>query len=220
VAGARTQAQELGHRCVGTEHLLLAMLGEQDSTAALLRDAGLSAATVRAGIVRAVGTPGGLLSDAEAAALESIGIDIHAVRARIEESFGPGVLEEPAAVGRRWRLSLSRRSKKVLELSLREAVRLKQNWIGSEHILLGLLREGSGPRGEGHGRRRCRPGRPAPRHRTVPARCRLSSAAGTEARRGVGRWALGRETGMRNPERWKRSQGPIRAEWASFASPD
>jgi ATP-dependent Clp protease ATP-binding subunit ClpA len=144
VAGARAQAQELGHRCVGTEHLLLAMLGEEDSTAALLRDAGLTAATVRAAIVRAVGTPGGLLSDAEAAALESIGIDIHAVRARIEESFGPGVLEEPEAVGRRWRVPFSRRSKKVLELSLREAVRLKQNWIGSEHILLGLLREGQG----------------------------------------------------------------------------
>jgi len=39
---------------------------------------------------------------------------------------------------------LTPRTKKVLELALREAIRLKHNWIGSEHILLGLLREGNG----------------------------------------------------------------------------
>src|SRR5262245_22520009 len=130
VVGARTQAQELGHQYVGTEHLLLSILAQDDDpTAAVVRDAGLTATGVRAAILRAVGTPGGVLSDADTAALKSIGIDIDTVRARIEESFGQGVLEQPARAGRgRW-MRFSPRSKKVLELSLREAVRLKQNWI-------------------------------------------------------------------------------------------
>jgi hypothetical protein len=110
-----------------------------------------------------VGTPGKAdepLGDDDADALEAIGIDLRAVRAKIEESFGPGALDPPPFVaerrglfGRRsgkdgstsvGRLPFTRRSKIVLELSLREALRLKHRYIGSEHILLGVLREGDG----------------------------------------------------------------------------
>jgi ATP-dependent Clp protease ATP-binding subunit ClpA len=151
VVGARAQARALGHRHVGTEHLLLALL-EADSggTASLLRGVGLSGDGVRADVERIIGQPR-VISDADAAALQRIGIDIEAVRAKIEESFGPGALE-PEVPPTRYGLfgrkvswgPFTPRSKKVLELALREAIRLKHNWIGTEHLLLGLIREGEG----------------------------------------------------------------------------
>jgi ATP-dependent Clp protease ATP-binding subunit ClpA len=148
VVGAREQARVLGHRYVGTEHLLLALL--EDSGPRALRDTGLTPDGVRASLQRNLGQPGGL-TEADVAALERIGIDIRAVQAKIEESFGPGALE-PEAPPTRYGLfgrkvpfePFSPRSKKVLELALREAIRLKHNWIGTEHILLGLIREGEG----------------------------------------------------------------------------
>lgn len=151
VASARDQARGLGHRHVGTEHLLLGLLDPDAGTpATLLAEAGLTSDAVRAQIRRLVGEPQ-FLTDADAAALERIGIDITAVRAKIEESFGPGALE-PEVPPTRYGLFGRRvsggpfvpRAKKVLELALREAIRLKHNWIGSEHILLGLIREGEG----------------------------------------------------------------------------
>jgi ATP-dependent Clp protease ATP-binding subunit ClpA len=151
VLSARDQARELGHRHAGTEHLLLGLLDPDAGTpATLLAEAGLTSDGVRAQIRRLVGEPQ-FLTDADAAALERIGIDVAAVRAKLEESFGPGALEpdEPPTrsglFGRRTSGGpFGPRAKKVLELALREAIRLKHNWIGSEHILLGLIREGDG----------------------------------------------------------------------------
>jgi GNAT superfamily N-acetyltransferase len=71
-------------------------------------------------------------------ALVSLGISLQAVRQEVEEITGP-VLRVPSEV-----ISFTPRSKKVLELSLRESQQLDQNYIGPEHILLGLLREGDG----------------------------------------------------------------------------
>jgi ATP-dependent Clp protease ATP-binding subunit ClpA len=150
VVDARSQARTLGQRHVGTEHLLLALLEAQTGAAALLRDTGLTEDGVRAAIARYLGQPGGL-SDADVAALERIGIDIGAIREKIEESFGPGALDPEVPPTRSGLFGrkvsggpFTPRSKKVLELSLREAIRLKHNWIGTEHILLGLIREGEG----------------------------------------------------------------------------
>jgi ATP-dependent Clp protease ATP-binding subunit ClpA len=150
VVDARSQARQLGNRHVGTEHLLLALMEGDSGSAVLLRDTGLTQDGVRAAIERLLGQSRGL-SDEDVAALERIGIDIRAVRAKIEESFGPGALE-PEVPSTRYGLfgrkvsggPFTPRSKKVLELSLREAIRLKHNWIGTEHILLGLIREGEG----------------------------------------------------------------------------
>ncbi len=151
VIDARSQARELGHRHVGTEHLLLAMLQPQAvPTSAILREAGLTPEGVRSEIQRLLGESR-LINDADAAALEAIGIDVHAVRERLEATFGPGALEPEVPPTRyglfRRKVSggpFTPRSKKVLELALREALRLKNNWIGTEHILLGLIREGEG----------------------------------------------------------------------------
>ncbi len=129
VNDARTEAKALQHAHIGTEHLLLAMLTADGGIAhQVLIDAGLDAPGVRADIERLVTAAPRLLSDEDAAALRTIGIDLDAVLARIEESFGPDALEPPPPPRRRGLLGRRKhhsrftpRSKKVLELSLREA---------------------------------------------------------------------------------------------------
>jgi ATP-dependent Clp protease ATP-binding subunit ClpA len=71
-------------------------------------------------------------------ALESLGISLSAVRAQVEEIIGHG---QAAPTGH---VPFTPRAKKVLELSLREALQLGHGYIGTEHILLGLVREGEG----------------------------------------------------------------------------
>jgi len=83
----------------------------------------------------------GLIHEGEgvaAKALESLGISLEAVRAQVEEIIGQGG-SSPSG-----HIPFTPRAKKVLELSLREALQLGHNYIGTEHILLGLIREGEG----------------------------------------------------------------------------
>jgi hypothetical protein len=83
----------------------------------------------------------GLIHEAEgvaALALEALGIRLEAVRAEVVEIIGQGS-EPPGA-----HLPFTPRAKKVLEFSLREALELGHSYIGTEHILLGLIREGQG----------------------------------------------------------------------------
>jgi ATP-dependent Clp protease ATP-binding subunit ClpC len=83
----------------------------------------------------------GLIHEGEgvaAKALESLGISLEAVRQQVEEIIGQG---QQAPSGH---IPFTPRAKKVLELSLREALQLGHNYIGTEHILLGLIREGDG----------------------------------------------------------------------------
>jgi ClpA/ClpB-like protein len=103
---AQSAARRLHHNYIGTEHLLLGLLGEGNGLAAqALTELGVTEATVQAAVV------------------DDIGLG--------HEDVGGHIPFTP-------------RSKKVLELSLREALRLHHNHIGTEHILLGLLREGEG----------------------------------------------------------------------------
>jgi len=83
----------------------------------------------------------GLIHEGEgvaAKALESLNISLEAVRAQVEEIIGQGP-QAPSG-----HIPFTPRAKKVLELSLREALQLGHNYIGTEHILLGLIREGDG----------------------------------------------------------------------------
>lgn len=154
VISAQQEARVLSHSYIGTEHLLLGLLSTEAGIAHIvLATAGVDRARVRADIERLVGAPERILSDEDATALRTIGIDLDAVLASIEESFGRDALVGaclPTArrgLGRRRHGGHKRftpRAKKVLELSLREALRLGHNYIGSEHILLGLLRERRG----------------------------------------------------------------------------
>jgi len=163
VVRAQAEARELHQSPIGTEHVLLALLIETPVAAMpALTAKGVDAGYVRAEIIRRVGRGTAPHSDPaadtdaeDAAALKAIGIDLDAVRRAIEENFGPGALRLPRETAPKRRGLLSRlagnahtpfsaRAKKVLELSLREAIRLKHNFIAPEHILLGVLREGEG----------------------------------------------------------------------------
>ena len=103
---SQDEARGLNHNFIGTEHLLLGVIREEDGLAAK--------------------------------ALTSLGISLDAVRKEVKETIGP------AASGYEGSPPFTPRAKKVLELSLREALQLGHNYIGTEHILLGLVREGEG----------------------------------------------------------------------------
>ncbi|QGH70537.1 ATP-dependent Clp protease ATP-binding subunit [Pseudactinotalea sp. HY158] len=83
----------------------------------------------------------GLIHEGEGVAaksLESLNISLEAVRSQVQEIIGEG---QQSPTGH---IPFTPRAKKVLELSLREALQLGHNYIGTEHILLGLIREGEG----------------------------------------------------------------------------
>lgn len=135
VVRAQEEAVELGDSRIGTEHLLLGV-AYRDST--VLASLGIDRAALLATVadVRRDGL--------DAAALATIGIDLDAVRRSVEESFGPGALAGRRRC-RRGPLSghvpFSPRAKRALERSFREALELRDDRIGSEHILLALASE-------------------------------------------------------------------------------
>lgn len=156
VIGAQEEARELRHGCIGTEHVLLALLATPDAPGvATLTRLGVTAERGRAAVV-AVDGGGAPLGDEDTEALKTFGIDLDEVRRRAEEAFGEGALDEPLESGRGKRFGVFRRgkqadgrlghipfaprAKKALELSLREAIARKDGSIGTQHILLGLLR--------------------------------------------------------------------------------
>ncbi|MGA5821427.1 Clp protease N-terminal domain-containing protein [Kitasatospora sp. NPDC094028] len=149
VVTAQDEAVGLRHGHVGTEHLLLAILGmPEDPAAAVLVDAGLDREAALRAVRRLLG-PGD-----DATALASIGVDLDAVRDAVESVFGEGALDAPeerptrrglfGAERKGPRTRFTPRAKKALELSLREALRLKSGEIALGHLLLGLIREGDG----------------------------------------------------------------------------
>jgi ATP-dependent Clp protease ATP-binding subunit ClpA len=106
VVQAQEEARTLGHNYIGTEHILLGLLGEHEGPAAQV--------------------------------LSSLEISLDAAREQVVEIAGAGAGQPSGHV------PFTPRTKKVLELSLREAQRLGDDYIGAEHILLGLVREGEG----------------------------------------------------------------------------
>ena len=142
VVGAQAEARQLRHRWIGTEHLLLALLAQETPSTAVLARHGITHDAVAASIAAYCG------GDLDADALSTLGIDLDAVRDSVEATFGPGALDAPArraGCGEPGRhIPFSPRAKKVLELSLREAIALKSRSIRDGHIALGLLREGEG----------------------------------------------------------------------------
>ncbi len=108
IVRAQEQARSLSHNYIGTEHVLLGLLAEEDGLAAQ--------------------------------ALASLDVSLDAVREQVIEIIGLG--QGPLPSG--GHIPFTPRAKKVLELSLRDALHLGSNSIDTEHILLGLLREGEG----------------------------------------------------------------------------
>lgn len=134
---ANEEAATLEHNFVGTEHLLLGILGDDESIAAItLVRSGLDLKNVRERILNIVqhmsqhstkNPKGGI----EAAVQNALNLG------RSPHPFG----ERELAIGER---GLTARAKKVIELGVDEARRLSHHYIGTEHLLLGMLREGEG----------------------------------------------------------------------------
>jgi ATP-dependent Clp protease ATP-binding subunit ClpA len=144
VRRSQDEARGLRHRYIGTEHLLLAMLaGSSGPGARALRESGVDAADIRRRVLSIVGAPAAA-DTLDPDALATLGIDLDEVRRATEASFGPGALDTRAGAVPKGHIPFSKRAKKVLELSLREALRLGHGYIGEGHMLLGLLREGDG----------------------------------------------------------------------------
>jgi ATP-dependent Clp protease ATP-binding subunit ClpA len=148
VTQAQSEARGLRHGWLGTEHLLLGILADADSLSArTLWIHGIDHDLVVAAIIRQIPAPA---ADLDAEALDTIGIDLSSVREKVEAAFGPGALDRvpgsrSCGTGARFgHLPFTRRAKKCLELSLREALRLRHQHIADGHILLGILREGEG----------------------------------------------------------------------------
>ena len=146
---AANEARSMGHNYLGTEHQLLGLLRVDGIASGVLHNAGITHAAARAEVRSIIGL--GIDEDAPA----SVGIDIDAIREAVDASFGSGALERALAGGgddarsRPGGLGLggppfTPRAKKVMELSLREALALKHHYIGTEHVLLGILHEGQG----------------------------------------------------------------------------
>jgi len=151
VTSAQAEARRLHHNYIGTEHLLLGLMDQAHTLSGrLLAEHGLDRPGAEAAILRLLGTADCGPEDLDADALETIGIDLSTIREKVEAAFGPGALDREPARTRTGRLISGRhspftaRAKKVLELSLREALRLKAKRIADGHLLLGLLREGKG----------------------------------------------------------------------------
>jgi ATP-dependent Clp protease ATP-binding subunit ClpA len=158
VVYAQYEARGLHHNYIGTEHLLLGLLRDSTSVGRKALDRlGVHLDDVRSEVVRVVGEGRpGTLGQEDAIALRAIGIDLDEVRRRIEETFGEGTLEPDPRVSRRrlrrrrcergsiGHIPFTPRAKKVLELALRESKALLHGYIGTEHILLGLVRERDG----------------------------------------------------------------------------
>jgi len=157
VVRAQEEARSLQHGYLGTEHLLLGLGADDTGLAArVLARLGFDAGEARSAVVEIVGRgPEGPAPESDAEALSAIGIDLEEIRHRVEEAFGPGALDQTPVTRRpRFRrgcaggwaghIPFTPRAKKTLELSLREARHLGQDYIGTEHLLLGLLREKEG----------------------------------------------------------------------------
>ena len=115
VSDAQQHARRMGHRYIGCEHLLLAVVGMEQPAAEVMRDSGVTPPYVEQQIVRLIGLGTGtdMFADLDREALAAIGIDLDVVRARIEARFGLDALDRAAHVSRsqrrrRFRLNPSR----------------------------------------------------------------------------------------------------------------
>jgi len=135
VVAAQQTARELGAGEIGDAHLLAGIVHDPDGLAArVLTELGVDPVRVHDAVAAT--------SDADAAALRTLGIDLDEVRRAVDGVFGPGALDRRPPSRRH--LPFGAGAKKSLELSLREALRLRHRHIGTEHILLAILRHDPG----------------------------------------------------------------------------
>ncbi|SFW49036.1 Clp protease N-terminal domain-containing protein [Amycolatopsis australiensis] len=140
VVEAQVQARAMNAAEIDTPHLLAGIAAvEPGDGAVLLTELGVSRADITADLDR-IRRRGGV-SDADAAALTELGIDVDRIVDAVEQTHGQGALAVGRTRPRRGHIPFSDRSKRTLELSLREAQGLGDDFLGPEHILLALARQ-------------------------------------------------------------------------------
>jgi ATP-dependent Clp protease ATP-binding subunit ClpA len=146
VVDARRQAVELNAPQIDPLHLLVALVHTPPGAGVeLLTELGFGADELTAELHRV--TRRGGISDSDVEALSEFGIDVERIVEQVELTHGKGALAGGSRLGKSGRIQFSREAKKTLELSLREAVDNGDKYIGEEHLLLGLTRQG-GPAAE------------------------------------------------------------------------
>jgi ATP-dependent Clp protease ATP-binding subunit ClpA len=137
---ARAEAVETGVGFIGTEHLLIGMLREGTGLAAIaLEEQDVGLARVREKVLAEIAGYIPVTAVDDASALAAIGIDIDAVRTAVETAFGEGALPD-----RKNQPPFTPRGKSALERSLAVSLAWRQRFIGTEHLLVGLLELGQG----------------------------------------------------------------------------
>ena len=144
VVAAREQAVQRGDGRIRPLHLLYGLVTIDGVAARVLAGLGVSADVVGRELGGAPLSPAPEGDDSDAAALRAIGIDIEEIRRKVEENFGEGALDRAAADSPGGRIRLTGESKAVLALALREARSLHHTHLGTEHLLLAVLRLGKG----------------------------------------------------------------------------
>jgi ATP-dependent Clp protease ATP-binding subunit ClpA len=133
LARGADEARRLGHNCVGTEHVLLALVRDGDGGAArLLGQLAVTPEAIEQALTCWLGG-GGPPGKIDPRALAALGIDFAAVRERLEQTFGPGALEQARSAC----LGIAPRLKLALAYALGLAAREP---LLDEHVLLGMLR--------------------------------------------------------------------------------
>ena len=142
VIAARAEASERGDQ-IRPEYLLHALAVGEGVAARALAGLGIDDDTIESRLDRAAPQrrpPGGEAAGEDAEALASIGIDLDEIRRRVEESFGPGALDQaPGPAQATGRITMTREAKQSVELAAQEARTLHHGYIGTEHLLLGLI---------------------------------------------------------------------------------
>ena len=149
---ARTEASERGDQ-IRPVYMLHALASGEGVAAQVLAGLGVGPGDIERRLDRTapLGKPlGAEPPGGDAEALASIGIDLDEIRRKVEENFGPGALERPAASPQgTGRITMTREAKQSDELAAREARALRHSYIGTEHLLLGLLSAAErNPRGD------------------------------------------------------------------------
>ena len=136
---ARADASERGDQ-IRPVYLLHALAAGEGVAARALAGLGVDTGVIERRLDRAAPLRRPAGGEETGEALASIGIDLDEIRRRVEESFGPGALDQaPGPAQATGRITMTREAKQSVELAAQEARTLHHGYIGTEHLLLGLI---------------------------------------------------------------------------------
>lgn len=136
---AQKEAVNLGHPFIGTEHLLLGLIAQGGEAKQVLGEFGVTLDEARKAVSAKVGDVSAGAEAMDARALEPVGIDLKAVKGKVEEAFGEGALKIPPG-----RPRFTPRSARVLEMAVGKAAGAGSDRVEPEHLLRALISDPDG----------------------------------------------------------------------------